>query len=568
MSLLSRFAASLDAATPTCLQTLADVRAYAEWQAARRSDEFVPTSDDDADIRTYFIHLRAEGANRVDLKRAVQSLEQFYAWAQRAGMLSPSPFDEYDLDRPFLTRDEIRRRQDILKGSPQEREITRLRALNQLVTQLNQAVDVQTALDAALKTILQVMGLKTAWVFLLNDAGATDLFVASPVGDPALHDFSLAAWVGLPPGLEQRERYFMRCPPDCHCQRLLRGGKIARAVNVVECSRIDDASDTQSDMRGLLFHASAPLLATAHEHPHDGEHQLLGILNVATQEWQFLTTADLQFLTMVAAQLTNALERARLFDAARAHNAYLQRELEMARQVQASLIPRELPSIAGFALAADWRAAREVSGDFYDIFPVAAGQWAFVIADVSDKGAPAALYMAMTRSLIRSYAERDPRPAQLMARVNATLFSHDADNYFVTAFYAVLDPSSRTLTYANAGHNPPLVRRASGELDSLSRTGCALGIVENDAYQQETLHLAPTEALVVYTDGVTEAINRAQDMFSVERLEQVIQSCPADAAQIIARVLDELAAFTEGAPLVDDVTLFALMAQETNSLHE
>src|SRR5262249_4036560 len=157
---------------------------------------------------------------------------------------------------------------------------------------------------------------------------------------------------GLPPGLEENERFELDCPPDCHCQKLLRAGRIARAVNVVECSRLDDTASAHGDTGGLLFHASVPLLGS-HAPDDPGDRPLLGILNVATAEWQFLTSADLQFLTVVGTQLTAAIERAWLYDTAHEHIAHFQRELLMARDVQASLIPRDLPRIDGFQLAAE-----------------------------------------------------------------------------------------------------------------------------------------------------------------------------------------------------------------------
>ena len=384
------------------------------------------------------------------LRENLAALKKFYDWAESASLIPSSPFDEYNFDRPLLSRAEVRRRAERATGTPEEREIARLRALNHLIQELNRAANVQTALDVTLQTLLEVMGLHSAWAFLLDDEGTS----AQRAG--GMHDFTVGAATGLPAGLEQDNRYFLRRPPDCHCQRLLRGGRVARAVNVVECSRLDNAAEAHGDNEGLLFHASMPLLS-------DGK--LLGILNVATEEWQLLTAGDLQFLSLVGAQVTTALERARLYDQAQRHNDYLRGELQMARFVQTSLLPRELPELPGLQLAADWRAAREIAGDFYDVFPLADGAWGLVVADVSDKGAPAALYMAMTRSLIRAAAEGRNNPARVMEGVNRILLEQSTSNFFVTVFYAVLDPAARTLLCANAGHNPPIVRRGAGTLE-------------------------------------------------------------------------------------------------------
>lgn len=542
MSLLDRFAASLDNSHS---RTLEDVRAYLDWQSRRHTDEFKPTEDDDADIRTFILHLRTNGAGRVRLRQNLAALEKFYAWAESAALIPSSPFDEYDFDRPLLSRAEVRRRADRATGTPEEREIARLRALNHLIQELNRAANVQTALDVSLKTLLDVMNLHSAWAFLLDDAGT------SAARGEGLHDFKVGAASGLPSSLEHDAQYFLRRPPDCHCQRLLRGGRVARAVNVVECSRLDEAAEAQGDNEGLLFHASMPLLS---------EGKLLGILNVATEEWQLLTAGDLQFLSLVGAQVTTALERARLYDEAQRHNDYLRGELQMARFVQTSLLPRELPTLPGLQLAADWRAAREIAGDFYDVFPLADGAWGLVVADVSDKGAPAALYMAMTRSLIRSAAERQPDPARVMEEVNRILLEQSSSNFFVTVFYAVLDPAAKTLQCANAGHNPPIVRRGSGTLEQLRPTAAALGVFEDFRAQEATIALAPGDALIAYTDGVTDALNAAQESYGLDRLTATICNAPASAPDLLSYLSNDLAGFTGTAPQPDDITWLVLTA--------
>jgi hypothetical protein len=336
---------------------LADVRSYLEWQAGRQAT-FTPSASDDVDLRTYLLELRiaGTGADQATLSKHITSLKRFYAWALAEGLIDSTPFAQFNLDPSILSRAQIRQQEDVPVSDPQQREMVRLRALNRLAGELNRSVDVQAALDAALQTVVEVLGLRAAWVSLLSDADPT-----TRIANAALaRDFVLSATCGLPPGLEQNDRYYLRQPPDCHCQALLRAGRLTRAVNIVECTRLRSAADAAQDTQGLLFHATVPIIL--HGQPQ-------GVLNFATDQWQSLMASDLELLSAVGAQVAVALERARLYDLAQAQRTRLERELEMARAVQASLLPGQLPNIPGIGLAASWRSAREVAGDFYDIFP-------------------------------------------------------------------------------------------------------------------------------------------------------------------------------------------------------
>jgi len=528
---------------------LADVRKYVEWQAAYRpASEFSPSADDDVDLRTYMLHLRTtnSGVNRKELKAQVSSLRRFYDWAQAEGVIDSTPFARFNFDRLLFSRDQIRHRSDAHAADPREREIARLRALNQIAENLNQSADVQTALDVTLEKLIKIMDLRTAWVSLLTEASPS-----SP------HGFALAAARGLPPGLEQDNSYYLRRPPACHCQHLLRTGQLKQAVNVVECTRLQDAARGGGDTGELRFHATVPLIS---------QERLLGVLNVASSEWEFLTAADLQFLSAVGAQVAIAIERARLYDLAQAQRVRLERELEMARIVQAGLLPRPLPTIPGFRLAADWRSAREVAGDYYDVFTLPDGRWGMVVADVSDKGAPAALYMAMVRSLIRATRDNISSPAEALMQVNQVLCTQSSVEMFVTVFYAMLDPATRTLTYANAGHNPPIIRRAAtpGTVERLPYGGLIIGMLEDVRLVDSTISLEPGDALVAYTDGVTDAENAERQFYDVERLEAAIAAAPAAAPALLAHLLADLNAFTGDEPELDDITLLVLTCESVN----
>jgi len=541
MGLLEGFAETLGAEEA---QILNHVRAFIEWYADRGND-FSPDGGDDVGLRTYVMQLKVNGVGERSRREQVGSLRRFYDWSEQAGYLTgTNPFARFSIDRLTLTREQIRRRKDVFSGTREEREISRLRTLNQLSEQLNRSSGMQAALTAALETLLSLMQLQTAWAFLLPRASSPLPQVSVAASDR----FALAAACGLPPGLEKDERRFLTDPKLCHCQAVMLAGQMRRAVNVVECTRLLDSADEGGDNAGLLFHASVPIIAAG---------QPLGIINVATRDWQFLTAADLQLLSAVGSQVAIALERARLYDILHTQRLRLERELRLAREIQDSLLPEALPSIPGYSLAADWRSALEMAGDFYDIFSLADGRWGIVVADVSDKGAAAAMYMAMARSLIRTSALNHSSPAAALKEVNRHLMAHSSSSMFVTAFYGVLEPQAHKMTYANAGHNPPLVRRADLSLESLVRTAPALGVFDELEAFDASLSFAADESLVIYTDGVTDAQNVQGDMFGFERLLESVASMPDKAAEHqLEHLTAGLAAFTGEAALFDDITFF------------
>jgi len=545
MDLLERFAESLSV---TDTETLQDVRAYIASQADRAND-FTPSDFDDVTLRTYLLGLRTSGTSLLDQGRQMASLRRFYDWAFGAGLLEENPFTAYSVERPRLSREQIRRRKETITGTPEERLIARLRALNQLADQLNRSSDVKTTLSAALETMISLMGLQTGWAFLLPQR--------SEEGDSepeiSLRDFVLSASCGLPPGLQSGNCYHLN-KPGCHCTAMVASGLMTRAVNVVECTRLQESAKADGDNQGLMFHASVPIIASGRP---------LGILNVATDEWQFLTSADLQLLSAIGAQVAGALERAHLYDLTHTQRLRLERELILAREVQVSLLPVQLPPIPGFSLAADWRPALEMAGDFYDVFALADGRWGILLADVSDKGVAAAMYMAMTRSLVRASAGSHPSPAAALKEVNQRLLGQAM---FVTMFYGVLEAEARTLIYANAGQNPPLIKRTSGELEWLPPSGPALNLFEDPTLFDAQLTFEPGDALIVYTDGVTDALNRQGEDYGITRLTGAVTTAPlSTAADLLKHLSNDLAAFTQATPTFDDITFFVIVSDASST---
>lgn len=274
------------------------------------------------------------------------------------------------------------------------------------------------------------------------------------------------------------------------------------------------------------------------------------------------TQADLELLTAIASSAAIAIENARLYQVA-VEKGRMERELQMAREVQLSLLPRETPQVPGWEFAARWQPAREVAGDYYDFIPLEQGQLGLVIADVSDKGMPAALFMACTRSMVRASVGRAPSPADGIAHANRLICADATSGMFVTMFYALLDPATGEITYVNAGHNPPLLYRADqDQLTELTRTGMALGVIADSPFEQRTLHLSPGEFILLYTDGVTDATDPHLQDFGMERLRRVIlDHRRGRAVDIMTALMQAIEAFASATAPFDDIALVVAKCQ-------
>jgi serine phosphatase RsbU (regulator of sigma subunit) len=542
MDLIEQYSASISRKEKGTLQ---DVLDYINWETNHGEYPFNPHPSDDVAIRTYLLDSHIRGSNQLALHRIATSLEHFYHWIKASGWIEDSPFEEFNLKRQFFGLKHILPRHDAFRGLPEQREIARLRALNRLAESTNLAPDVHSMLDVTLETMLGEMTLKTAWISLKVDNG----LLGQPANPPPEHGFILAASRNLPPSLEKSNRYYLTRPPECHCQQLLRTGQLKRGVNVVECSRLRDSMEGKGKRGGLMFHASVPIRVNK---------QTIGVMNFAAENWQLLSASDLQFLTAGAKQLGSALERAHLYDLVRGEHSRLEQELEMARKMQISLFPEVLPKINGYSLAAFWQPANETSGDYYNVLKLPGGRWGFIVADVCGKGAPAAMRMAMTHGLIRDRVEKETSPAALLAQVNLALCSQDMDMQFVTSFYAILDPKNASFKYAIAGHPPPFLRKASGQVEKLAGKGIALGVSLDAIYKDINLDLAPGDSLVAYTDGVTDANSPTNKSYEIDQLKTAIGSAPAHAEALLDHLQSTLIDWVKQAPNYDDITLLAI----------
>ncbi len=275
-------------------------------------------------------------------------------------------------------------------------------------------------------------------------------------------------------------------------------------------------------------------------------------------------------LQVLAAQIATALHQAEVQAQTLAHQKTVQ-ELHFAWQIQASFLPDILPQIEGWQLAATLKPCRETSGDFYDVMSLPNGRLGLLIADVADKGMGAALFMALSRTLMRTYAfEHQTRPELVLQSTNQRILTDTRNNMFVTVFYGILDPISGRLTYANAGHNPPYLLKAravdkSPELiksEGLRNTGIPLGILEEAAWEAKSVTLDFGDTLVMYTDGVTEAQNLQQELFGDRRLLEISQDYVNGSVSAMKdAVLEAVERFSDEAAPCDDETLLIIKRQ-------
>jgi serine phosphatase RsbU (regulator of sigma subunit) len=299
---------------------------------------------------------------------------------------------------------------------------------------------------------------------------------------------------------------------------------------------------------------------------HAGEPVLRGGIYLQRGKFVGKVQASIPFLHTLAEQISAALIRAE-GHAETIEREKLTRELEVAGQIQATFLPHKVPALPGWDLTATLQPARQTSGDFYDFVALPDNRLGIVIADVADKGTGAALYMALSRTLIRTYALAYPNePARALQTANERILADTESDQFVTLFYAVFDIGSGSMTYVNAGHNPPLLISTNSPPRRLIRTGIPLGIMEGMEWQEEQIVLQPNDLLVMYTDGVSEAQNKVNDEYGETcLLEIVTQTHLEPTSSIETAILSSINLFVGDAPQFDDITLLLLHRHEQPS---
>ncbi len=298
----------------------------------------------------------------------------------------------------------------------------------------------------------------------------------------------------------------------------------------------------------------------AYYFPLNARGDLVGALIVGSspEAEETFSLRHINILNGIAHQAATAVVNNQLYKEA-TEREKLEQELDFAREIQASFIPDGRPPIAGCDVDSFWAAARQVSGDFYDFIALPEGKWGIVIADVADKGVPAALFMVLTRTVIRTVALNRTDPAEVLMRANEILDNDTQSDLFVTAFYAIWNPETQMLAYANGGHNPPLLLGQHGRCHWLNGVGMALGVIPQIDVESNEILVGPGDTVIFYTDGVTEAMNEDYDEFGEERLHLTARTHKnKDAAAIVDAITAAVNDHAGETAQSDDITLVVM----------
>ena len=320
-------------------------------------------------------------------------------------------------------------------------------------------------------------------------------------------------------------------------------------------------SDAQSDTRFrkrrsvLELHLRSILCA-----PLKLKENILGVIYIDnSMVTGIFTEKDLELLIAIASTAVIAIENARLYEVA-IEKGRMERELQMAYRVQSSLIPKEMPEIPGWEFAACWQPARVVSGDFYDLIPDKQGGLKFIIADVTDKGMPAALFMALTRTIVRASCETLESLAEGISKTNQLICNDTALAMPVTLFAGRLNINTGQMIYVNAGQNPPMYYKAEeGKFVNLTRTGMFLGFEEKAEFQQKSIFLKPGDLLICYTDGVLDAVDDQWEAFEMERFQTVVdKNVSASPKELLEAIEEAVCEFIGDVLPYDDITVLII----------
>src|ERR687893_1346396 len=334
----------------------------------------------------------------------------------------------------------------------------------------------------------------------------------------------------------------------------------ASAAGVVEIDKLDLDSPALRAMKEADIKVVVPLVSQG---------ELIGLLNLGPRlSQQEYSADDRKLLNDLATQTAPAVRVAQLVRQQQQEaqeRERIEQELRIARLIQQTLLPKTLPELGGYDLAAFYQPAREVGGDFYDFLDFDDGRLGLVVGDVTDKGVPADLVMANTRTMLRAAAQRLFSPGEVLRRTNEALVTDIPPNMFITCLYAILEPESGRLLYANAGHDLPYRRRAgrSEGADELRATGMPLGLMPGMGYEEKEIVLERGESVLFYSDGLVEAHDTQREMFGFPRLQGLVGTHRSGGSSLIGFLLSELGRFTgEDWDQEDDITLVTLERSE------
>src|ERR687897_971700 len=338
----------------------------------------------------------------------------------------------------------------------------------------------------------------------------------------------------------------------------------ASASGVVEIDKLDLDSPALRAMKEADIKVVVPLVSQG---------ELIGLLNLGPRlSQQEYSADDRKLLNDLATQTAPAVQVAQLVRQQQQQaqeRERIEQELRVARLIQQTLLPKHVPDLPGYQLAAYYQPAREVGGDFYDFLDLDNGHLGLVVGDVTDKGVPAAIVMATTRTMLRASAQRLDSPGEVLKRVNDVIVRDIPPNMFITCLYAILNLESGLLRYANAGHDLPYRRRRrrsseAGGAEELRATGMPLGLLPGMSYEEKEIVLGRGDSVLFYSDGLVEAHDPHRQMFGFPRLQGLVGAHPGGAT-MIDFLLEELARFVgDSWEQEDDITLVTLQRSEAS----
>lgn len=422
-----------------------------------------------------------------------------------------------------------------------------LGALSRMSSLLVRAAGPGRVLEVALESAIEVLGLDAGAVYLLSeDADGITSDNEADLTVRASRNLS-KEWLEYPLPLSKNREF----------DRIAMSGQIVVSEDISKDSRILIGEKAQEEGLCALIHAGLVF-----------QSRPLGVVRLYARHPRSFDDADRRLLASLAAQAAAALEQARLLKFEQEEQR-IQRQLELARDVQVRMLPRTLPTISSLDMAARYIPSFELGGDFYDFIDLS-GHLGVVIGDVVGKGIAAALLMSSVRASIRAHVQEVYDLDEVVSRVNVALCKDTLDNEFASLWYGIIDPVKLRLTYVSGGHEPPIIIRVPGhrppttaDMDELSVGGMVVGIDPSQRYQRAVFDLKPNDVLIGYTDGMTDATNFAGEKFGKKRLRQSILRALTDktkcsAAEIVEHILWEHRQFCGLAPRTDDKTLLAV----------
>ena len=471
----------------------------------------VPLTHEQVDRLAHDLHLDARKLRKYaaemkpwserEMRRAIQFLHSV------AGAITEMSYQSYQLRRRV-------------------RELTSLHAISRLLTS---TLDLQEILNIIAEHITKSVGMHACSIRLLEPGG---------------RQLVIRSYYNL------SRRYVDKGPvvvARSVIDQQVINGRVVKITDMTNDPRVLYPNEAAEE--GLRAGLAVPLIT---------KEGVIGALHLYSAEPHRFSDEEIRTIRALANLAATAIENARLYKASIEKQA-LDRELLVAREIQGRLLPRSYPTLPGFDIAAVSHPCRQVGGDFYDFIPIEDDHCAFVIADVAGKGVPGAILMASARAALRAQVESAPgaRPSRVCARLNRVLYRDTSSNQFVSLFYGVLNLKDKSLVYTNAGHNRPFCLNSG--ITWLDRGGVVLGAVPDENYAQGRLVLKKGDAVVFYTDGITDAMNEKGDSFGEQRLLQTVAgNKKRPAAEILQAIMEDVESFARGAPATDDRTLLIL----------